>query len=105
MCVKTLHLNVRREWYEQALSGAKTEEYRLLTPHWRTRLEGRSYERIAYHLGYPKRGDTSRTIVRPWRGYTIREITHQEFGARPVRVYAIKLCARVPHGGSSRGQD
>jgi len=32
--MKTLHLNLKRKWFEMILSGEKTEEYRLIKKHW-----------------------------------------------------------------------
>ncbi|PCJ57326.1 MAG: hypothetical protein COA65_09715 [Rhodospirillaceae bacterium] len=37
---KTLHLNLKRNWYNAVLSGAKVEEYRELTNYWFKRLFG-----------------------------------------------------------------
>ena len=35
---KTLHLNLKRNWFDAVLSGAKVEEYRELTNYWFKRL-------------------------------------------------------------------
>jgi len=32
--MKTLHLNVKRKWFDQILAGEKTEEYREFKAHW-----------------------------------------------------------------------
>lgn len=86
-----LTIALKREYFEQIKAGTKTEEYRLFNPTWISRLEGRSFDRIILTLGYPRRDDHSRRIVRPWRGYTIKTITHPHFGPDPVRVYAIDV--------------
>ena len=86
-----LRLAVRREYFEDAAVGVKRYEFRLRSVYWRKRLEGKDFSEIVYTLGYPKKGDMSRTIVRPWRGYEIRIITHPEFGPDPVEVFAIRL--------------
>lgn len=86
-----LVLSLKREYFEAIRDGSKTEEYRLCTPYWRKRLEGRSFDRIVLTLGHPKHGDESRRIVRPWNGYTIKTITHPHFGPEPVTVYAINV--------------
>lgn len=39
--------------------------------------------------GYPKRGDSTRIIIRPWMGYEIQTIVHSQFGGCPVKVFAI----------------
>lgn len=94
----TLHL--KREYFEQITSGKKVEEYRLVTPYWQKRLEGREYERVIICMGYPSRGDTSRRIVCPWRGIERKTIVHPHFGPEPVDVYAVRLTPVVADGKS-----
>lgn len=86
-----LILPLKREYFEAIRDGSKPEEFRLRTDHWRKRLEGRDYDRIVLTLGYPARDDHARRLVRPWRGYTIKTITHPHFGPEPVQVYAIPV--------------
>ena len=86
-----LILPLKREYFEQIRDGLKTEEYRLCNEYWRKRLADRSYESIILTLGYPRKDDDSRRIVRPWRGYTIKTITHPHFGPDPVQVFAIDV--------------
>ncbi|WP_054074783.1 ASCH domain-containing protein [Comamonas testosteroni] len=88
---KILTLPLKREYFEAIRNGTKTEEYRLCTPFWRKRLEGHEYGHIVLTLGYPARDDHARRIVRPWRGFTIKTITHPHFGPDPVEVYAINV--------------
>jgi len=38
--MKTLHLNLKRKWFDMILSGEKTEEYREIKDHWCIRLVG-----------------------------------------------------------------
>ncbi len=92
MLAKTLNplvLPVKREYFEQMRDGAKQAEYRLCTEYWRRRLLGRSNDSVIITLGYPKRDDTARRLVFPWRGYTVETITHPHFGADQVTVFAI----------------
>lgn len=86
-----LVLPLKREYFEQIKAGTKTEEYRLLNHFWALRLEGRDFASIILTLGYPKRDDQERRIIRPWRGYTIKTIVHPHFGPDPVWVYAIDV--------------
>lgn len=86
-----LVLPLKRCYFEQIKAGLKPEEFRLQTPYWRKRLEGRHYDRVILTLGYPKRDDEERRLVRPWRGYAERVITHPFFGPRPVAVFAINV--------------
>lgn len=89
--MRDLILPLKREYFDAILFNRKAEEYRLTTKHWRTRLEGKTFDRIVLTLGYPARDDHARRLVLPWRGYTIKTITHPHFGPDPVEVYAIKV--------------
>lgn len=89
--VNVLTLNLKSEYFEQIKAGTKTEEYRIVNTYWQKRIENRQYDQIHLLKGYPKKGDKSRTIVRPWRGYTIKTMLHPHFGENAVQVYAIKL--------------
>jgi hypothetical protein len=84
-----LHLNLKRQYFDEIKAGTKTEEYRLCTSFWRNRLAGRTYDTILIKCGYPKNGDQVRIIERPWRGCCERTITHPHFGQEPVEVFAI----------------
>jgi hypothetical protein len=42
--VSKLHLNLNAEYFDQINSGEKPDEYRLCTPYWVKRLEGRTYD-------------------------------------------------------------
>lgn len=86
-----LHLNLKAEYFDQIKSGEKADEYRLCSPYWDKRLEGRTYDGIVLKNGYPKAGDPSRTLERPWRGFAKRNITHEHFGPNPVAVFAIRV--------------
>jgi hypothetical protein len=94
--MKTLHLPLKREYFDAIRAGIKLEEFRLRTPHWCKRLESRQYNQIVLTLGYPSRDDHARRIVLPWRGYTIKTITHPHFGPNPVEVFAINLTEGNP---------
>lgn len=89
--MRTLNLPLKREYFEAIRDGRKLEEYRLCTPHWRKRLEGRKFDRIVLTLGYPARDDYDRRLVLPWRGYTVKTVTHPHFGWDPVEVFAIDV--------------
>lgn len=86
-----LHLALKGVYFDQIQRGEKLEEYRLCTPYWQKRLEGRSYGGITLTKGYPAKDDTSRRITREWRGYRKATITHPHFGSDPVEVYAIRV--------------
>ena len=86
-----LHLALKGEYFDAIKAGTKTEEYRLCTPYWRRRLKNRTYISVVLTRGYPPRDDETRRLVLPWRGYTIKTITHPHFGHDPVQVYAIRV--------------
>ena len=59
----TLHLNLKKKWFDMILSGEKTEEYRDITEYWKKRLtkhwehpiyERKSYDTITFSNGYSK---------------------------------------------------
>ncbi len=89
--MRTLHLNLKAEYFDAIAAGEKVEEFRLLTPFWRRRLEGKAFAGIELKKGYPKRGDKSRTLARPSAGLTLKTVTHPHFGSAPVEVFAIKV--------------
>lgn len=88
-----LILPLKAEYFDAIRDGTKNEEFRLRNDYWRRRLLGRSFDRIVLTKGYPKRDDTSRRLVLPWRGYVYRTLTHPHFGPSPVEVFAINVGA------------
>lgn len=89
-----LILPLKAVYFHQIKAGTKPEEFRLFTPYWRKRLEGRTYDRIVLTLGYPAAGDLERRLIRPWRGFRETSIQHPHFGPDPVRVFAINVQAQ-----------
>lgn len=88
---RTLTLALKGEYFDQIKVGTKLQEFRLITPYWRKRLEGRSYDRIVLTRGYPKRDDALRHLILPWRGYLELTIRHPHFGPDFVDVFAIDV--------------
>lgn len=99
MIMKTLNLALKREYFDAIQSGKKIEEYRLCTPYWTRRLEGKNYERVMLTLGYPSSNDVKRRIVKPWLGFIRKTITHPHFGLMPVEVFSIDLSGRTEGAG------
>lgn len=89
-----LHLPLKGVYFDQIKAGTKPFEYREVTPFWRKRLVGRSYDGIVFTRGYPKRDDASRRIVLPYRDYEVQRITHPHFGSDPVEVFAIHVSTK-----------
>ncbi len=90
----TLTLPLKFEYFDAIRDGTKLEEYRLVTPFWRKRLEGKTYDKIVLTRGYPRADETYRRIERPWNGFRIKTITHPHFGEEPVEVFAIDVRPR-----------
>lgn len=75
-------------YFDQIKAGTKPEEYRLCSPYWRKRIEGKTFDRLVLTRGYaPLCGQ----LDLPWRGYKIKTITHPHFGPDPVTVFAIDV--------------
>ena len=99
---KVLTLPLKAEYFNAIRDGEKGDEYRLVTPYWTKRLEGREYDQIVLTLGYPKADDTSRRMTMKWRGMRRTTITHPHFGPNPVEVFAIRVApGGMPCGGQS----
>lgn len=88
-----LYLPLKGVYFDQIASGEKLEEYRLITPFWAKRLEGRSYPFIVLTRGYPQGGGIfgSTRLLRRWKGYAVKTITHPHFRPDPVEVFAIDV--------------
>jgi len=91
--VTTLVLPLKGVYFHQIKDGTKPFEYRLRTPYWRKRLEGRTYDAVTITKGYPARDDAERRETYQWHGYEEQTITHPFFGPSPVEVFAIKVGA------------
>jgi hypothetical protein len=91
MADRTLQLALKAEYFDAIKAGTKPEEYRLATSFWKARLEGRTFSRLILTKGYPARADEARRIELPWRGYTMKTITHPHFGIVPAEVFAIRV--------------
>jgi hypothetical protein len=101
----TLHLNLKAEYFDAIAAGTKVFEFRLATPYWRKRLEGRTFDAIELAKGYPARDDATRRLRRPWRGFEVQTITHPHFGNDPVEVFAIRVQDRPLNGRCAANND
>ena len=55
---KTLHLVLKRKYFERIFNGTKTIEYRDLTEYWKKRISGKHYTHIKFQLAYSKNPPT-----------------------------------------------
>lgn len=94
--VKPLVLHLKREYWQAIKNGQKIEEYRERGPYWGKRLRNREYSEIQLLLGYPRRGDTTKTLRRKWNGYKERTlIDHPLWGKGCVPVFVIDVSQEV----------
>jgi hypothetical protein len=89
MRLRVLTLPLKGIYFDQIKSGSKRAEYRVFNDYWCRRLIGRTYDRIVLTRGYPRADDSARRLVLPWHGFTTTTITHEHFGAEPMKVFAI----------------
>ena len=102
----TLHLPLRKLWYEMIENGIKTEEYREIKPYWTRRFIGMNQPLFSFRYGYQQANVKGYTHVKFSYGYTkrtmtfeIKEITigkgNPEWGAPKEDVFIIKLGERI----------
>lgn len=72
----TIHLPIKREWFDMILSGEKKEEYRDLTNHWAKRLTGQSRCSITADYGVPCDHVDANIKVNPKPGKTTVTLTN-----------------------------
>lgn len=86
---RILHLSVKAVYFNQIKDGTKTHEFREITKYWEKRLINRKYDEIHIKLGYPKASDSSRILIRPWKGFERQGIIHEHFNNEFKNVFAI----------------
>lgn len=89
--MKTLTLNLKKEYFNDIKNGIKKEEYRIVKPYWEKRLVNVHYDKIVIKMGYPKSTEIEKIMEFSWNGFTRKQITHKEFGEDSVWVFAIRL--------------
>lgn len=92
---RILRLHLKGKWWEQIASGEKSHEYREATPYWAKRLANQTYDEVHLLRGYPKHGDETKILRRRWGGAELRTIEHEEFGWKPLIVFAIDVAESV----------
>lgn len=102
----TLHLPLKRKWFDMIKADIKLEEYREIGEYWNKRLIGESkpfpiyfksyeeqkifkkFDKLVFTLGYPKAGDSSRRLE--FKNPKIRIGTGRpEWGAVPGKKYFV----------------
>lgn len=89
--MNTLHLTIKKKWFDMILSGVKTEEYRDIKPYYNLRLIGREYDSVVFRNGYA-RDAPSLTIELK----TIRFGTGKpEWGAEEGKTYFVLYLGKI----------
>ena len=105
---KTLHLSLKKEWYNMIEYGIKTEEYREIKPFWCKRLI-HDYDESMEEFGaiiFDDKNFKQYDVVKFSYGYTKRTMTfeiesisvgygNKEWGAPDNIVFIIKLGKKV----------
>ena len=82
----TLHLTLKKQWFDMIASGVKKEEYREIKPYWNKRLD-KEFEFVQFRNGYSK---DAPTIKLRCRGIKI-DLGWPGWGAPSEPVYCILL--------------
>jgi hypothetical protein len=91
-----LVIPIKGIYFDQIKAGTKPEEFRLFNDYWKKRLIGKTYRNVILTRGYPKKDDQESRLVRKWNGYTVKTITHEFFGNKPEKVFAIDVSSPQP---------
>ena len=90
----TLHLTLKKEWFDLIAAGVKKEEYREIKPYWEKRLIGNlspDIDRIEFRNGY--KPDSPRIVVE-WLGLDVGKPNPDWFpkdGDLEENVFILKL--------------
>ena len=128
---KTLHLILKRKWWDMVASGEKKEEYRDANHYWAIRLLDRQYRGYSQNIDYPKDfidwlcfglahndiafrsyenvcfhlGYTNTTMAFRIE-YFILSMGKEEWGAEPNKYYFVsKLGERIDNGTDKARQE
>lgn len=83
-----LFMTIKKQYFDEIKAGTKTEEYRLVKPHWVNKLVGKEYTHIIFQNGYSRNAPR---IEAEYLGYEVKNIKHVFFGNEDVSVFALKL--------------
>lgn len=89
--MKTLHLVLKKKYYQQIDEGTKKQEYREKKAYWEKRLVGRNYDTITFQMGYAK--DAPRMVFK-YLGFTLTQRLFEITGQN-VECFAIDIGDRI----------
>lgn len=84
--MRCLFLTIKKEFFDQILSGEKSEEYRKISDFYISRIENKEYDFVILQNGYRK---DSRRLMAEYLGYEKKIITTKIYGE--TEVFALKL--------------
>ena len=64
-------LNLKSNWYKLIYEGIKTSEYREYKSFWKRLEKLMPGDKIKFCLGYPKKGDLSKCLIKTFTKLTI----------------------------------
>lgn len=87
----TLHLTIKKQWFDMILSGVKTEEYREIKPYYNLRLIGKGYDTVVFRNGYARDAPSLTIELKAIRFGT----GNPEWGAVPNRKYFVLYLGKI----------
>jgi len=88
---KTLHLTIKKKWFDMILSGEKTEEYRDIKPYYNLRLIGRDYDIVVFRNGYARDAPSLTIELKTTRFGT----GNPEWGAEEGKTYFVLSLGKI----------
>ncbi len=87
----TLHLTIKKQWFDMILSGVKTEEYREIKPYYNLRLIGKRYDTVVFRNGYARDAPSLTIELKAIRFGT----GNPKWGAVPNRKYFVLYLGKI----------
>ena len=89
--MSTLHLTLKKQWFDMILSGMKTEEYREIKPYYNLRLIGREYDSVVFRNGYARDAPSLTIELKAIRFGT----GNPEWGAEEGKTYFVLSLGKI----------
>ena len=89
--MNTLHLTIKKQWFDMILSGEKTEEYRDIKLYYNLRLIGREYNTAVFRNGYARDAPSLTIELKAIRFGT----GNPEWGAVPNKKYFVLYLGKI----------
>ena len=83
--------NLKSKWFSLIKRGYKTSEYREYKPYWKRIEKLRAGDKIKFCLGYPKRGDKSKFIIKKFTKLSVINGKYTDLHINKP-VYKIDFC-------------